>query len=282
LWTANPAKAPLICLNDGKGHFPACDALPTESATSIVAADLDGDGALDLFVPHRDGGQSIILWNDGKGHFPTSTKVGPAAAWIRMGAAGDFGGEGRLDLAFIDEQKQAAFVIYNRGRRQFGEPERLPGTPRPPYALAVTDLNHDGTHRRNRLTWQPVTTAIAADAIMLNPAETRQEMLGFGAAFTDAACYMLTGSHDVWPAVVDGRPDIVVGYVETPGTVYFNTGPHSFHEVPWNDGKGTVYGLAFADFNDRGRCSTLAPIRQLPGRRRPRMAFALRLTDRPR
>jgi glucosylceramidase len=41
------------------------------------------------------------------------------------------------------------------------------------------------------LTWQPVTTAIAADAIMLNPAETRQEILGFGAAFTDAACYML-------------------------------------------------------------------------------------------
>lgn len=41
------------------------------------------------------------------------------------------------------------------------------------------------------LMWQPVTTAIAADAIMLNPAETRQEMLGFGTAFTDAACYML-------------------------------------------------------------------------------------------
>lgn len=37
-----------------------------------------------------------------------------------MGAAGDFDGDGRLDLAFIDEQKQAAFVIYNRGRRQFG------------------------------------------------------------------------------------------------------------------------------------------------------------------
>ena len=100
--------------------------------------------ALDLFVPHRDGGQSIILWNDGKGHFPTSTKVGPATAWIRMGAASDFDGDGRLDLAFIDGQKQAAFVIYNRGKRQFGEPERLPGPPRPPYALALTDLNHDG------------------------------------------------------------------------------------------------------------------------------------------
>ena len=100
-----PGKGPQIptpsyvCLNDGKGHFPACQALPTESATSIVAADFDGDGALDLFVPHRDGGQSIVLWNDGKGHFPTSTKVGPACLdphgrrrrlrWGRAAGSGD-------------------------------------------------------------------------------------------------------------------------------------------------------------------------------------------------
>jgi len=193
-----PGKGPkiptpsFVCMNDGKGHFPACVALPTESATSIVAADLDGDGALDLFVPHRDGGQSVILWNDGKGHFPTCTKVGPALAWIRMGAAGDFDGDGQADLAYIDEEKQATYVIYNRGRRQFGEPEKLPGSPRPPYALAVTDLNRDG------------------------------------------------------------RPDIVVGNVEMPGSVYYYTGPHSFKEVRWNDGQGIVYGFAFADFNGDG------------------------------
>jgi len=182
-----------VCLNDGKGHFPACEALPTESATSIMAADFDGDGALDLFVPHRDGGQSIVLWNDGKGHFPTSTKVGTAAAWIRMAAAGDFDGDGRLDLAIIDEQKRATFLIFNRGQRRFGDLEQLPGRPRPPYALAVADLNRDG------------------------------------------------------------RPDIVAGYVEMPGSVYFNAGEgHTFQEVPWNDGKGTVYGLAFADFDGDG------------------------------
>jgi glucosylceramidase len=44
------------------------------------------------------------------------------------------------------------------------------------------------------LAWKPVT-AIAADAIMLDPATTQQEMLGFGAAFTDAACYMLNQLH---------------------------------------------------------------------------------------
>lgn len=182
-----------ICLNDGKGRFPACEALPTESATSIVAADLDGDGAVDLFVPHRDGGQSIVLWNDGKGHFPTSTKVGPAKAWIRMGASGDLDGDGRPDLAIIDERLKATFIMFNRGGRQFGKPVRLPGPERPPYCLAIADLNRDK------------------------------------------------------------RPDIIVGYVEQPGSVYFNTGQgRTFHEVPWNDGKGTVYGLAFADFDGDG------------------------------
>jgi hypothetical protein len=188
--TAAPS---FVCLNDRKGRFPTCQALPTESATSIVAADLDGDGAIDLFVPHRDGGQSIILWNDGKGHFPTSTTVGPSQAWIRIGAAADLDGDGRFDLAIIDEQKKGAYVMFNRGARKFSAPIQLPGPPRPPYALAVADLNRDG------------------------------------------------------------RPDIIVGWVEQPGSVYYNTGQgHSFHEVPWNDGKGVVYGMAFADFNGDG------------------------------
>jgi hypothetical protein len=199
LVAGNPGDGPkvptpsFVCLNDGKGHFPDCDALPTESATSIVAADFDGDGALDLFVPHRDGGQSAVLWNDGKGRFPTSTKVGAAKAWIRMGAAGDFDGDGRTDLAIIDERLRATFIIFNHGARQFGEPVRLPGPERPPYCLAVADLNRDK------------------------------------------------------------RPDIIVGYVELPGSVYFNTGQgRTFREVLWNDGKGTVYGLAFGDFNNDG------------------------------
>jgi hypothetical protein len=219
LVAGKPGEGPIVptpsfvCLNDGKGHFPGCEALPTESATSIVAADLDGDGALDLFVPHRDGGQSIILWSDGKGHFPTSTKVGPAAAWVRMGAAGDFDGDGRLDLAFIDEQKQATFVIYNRGRRQFGEPEKLPGPPRPPYALAVTDLNRDGRpdivvgnvkmpgsvyyntgpHGFHEVRWNDGKGTV------------------YGLAFTDF-------NGDGWPDIVSARSD-------APNAIWFSTEP---------------------------------------------------------
>ena len=41
------------------------------------------------------------------------------------------------------------------------------------------------------LSWRP-TTQVLEDAIMLNPGATRQEVLGFGAAFTDASCWVIS------------------------------------------------------------------------------------------
>jgi glucosylceramidase len=39
--------------------------------------------------------------------------------------------------------------------------------------------------------WKPLTE-VSAEAIVLNPAATRQEMLGFGGALTDSTCYVLS------------------------------------------------------------------------------------------
>lgn len=63
-------------------------------------------------------------------------------------------------------------------------------------AVASGPVQVWGTFRDRRhapgqpFAWKPAT-AIAADAIVLDPMATKQEMLGFGAAFTDASCYML-------------------------------------------------------------------------------------------
>jgi glucosylceramidase len=46
------------------------------------------------------------------------------------------------------------------------------------------------------IAWKPATE-IAADAISLDPGATKQEILGFGAALTDAACYVLSQMPDV-------------------------------------------------------------------------------------
>ena len=51
----------------------------------------------------------------------------------------------------------------------------------------------------------------------------------------------------------DGRPDIVVGWVEKPGSVYYNRGHgREYHEIAWTDGKGVVYAIACGDLDRDG------------------------------
>lgn len=223
LVNGKPGKGPevptpsYVCLNDGKGYFPHCEPLPTESATSVVAADFDGDGAIDLFVPHRDGGQSVVLWNDGKGHFPTSTEVGPARAWIRMGAVGDLDRDGRPDLAIIDERLRSSFVIFNRGGRQFGNPVRLPGPERPPYCIAIADLNRD-----NR-----------PDIIVGNVEQRGSVYFNTGQGRTFHEVPWNDGKGTVYGLAFadfdgDGWPDIVAARSDAPNAIWFSTeaAPH--------------------------------------------------------
>ena len=41
---------------------------------------------------------------------------------------------------------------------------------------------------------------------------------------------------------LDGRPEIIVGYVEAPGVVYFNEGTGmNYESEPFGDGKGSIF-----------------------------------------
>lgn len=76
-----PASPPpsFVCLDDGTMLFSTRTPLPTQSATIIAARGFDGNGTVDLFVPHRDGGPRLMLRNDGSGRFPgTAVPSGPA------------------------------------------------------------------------------------------------------------------------------------------------------------------------------------------------------------
>jgi len=144
--SSNPGnpKPSFVCLNDGKGAFPACRALPTQSATIIVAADLDKDGHIDLFVPHRDGGQNRILWNDGGGTFASAPVfVGPDKSNIRAAAAGDLDSDGALDLIVGDAQT-GLFLYKNIGGRRFAAPMQIGEPAGVPFSVALGDMNRDG------------------------------------------------------------------------------------------------------------------------------------------
>jgi reactive intermediate/imine deaminase len=144
--TGNRPGASYICFNRGQGRFDsACEKFATESATTITAADVTGDGLVDLIVPHRDGGQSHIYVNGGKGTFAGATRIpfGPANATIRMSAAADLNGDGRQDLVTIDEKSGVA-VYYGEAGNRLSAAVPIGLGDKTPYALATADLDGDG------------------------------------------------------------------------------------------------------------------------------------------
>jgi hypothetical protein len=141
---ANRPGPSFVCLNQGGGRFTSpCIAIPAESATSIVPADFDRDGFLDLAVPSRDGGQSRIYFNDGRAGFARTLPFGPPDAAARVGAAADFNGDGFVDLVVGDEQARSMVVYVNDGKGRLTPGFRASDSTKTPYAIAAGDLNND-------------------------------------------------------------------------------------------------------------------------------------------
>jgi hypothetical protein len=141
---ANRPGPSFACLNDGKGRFTsACIEIPAKSATSIVPADFDKDGFVDLAVPSRDGGQSQIYFNDGKAGFARTLPFGPSDAAARVGAAADFDGNGSIDLAVGDEAAASMVVYMNDGKGSLTPGFRVADPKKTPYAMSAGDLNND-------------------------------------------------------------------------------------------------------------------------------------------
>ena len=51
---------------------------------------------------------------------------------------------------------------------------------------------------------------------------------------------------------LNGRTDVIVGYVESRPIVYFNDGPGTFTAVPFGDAEGTAYGFSIGDLDEDG------------------------------
>ena len=143
---ANRPGPSFVCLNQGGGAFASpCISIPAESATTIVPADFDKDGHIDLAVPSRDGGQSRIYFNDGKAGFARTAPFGPADAAARVGAAADFNQDGSIDLVVGDEKTASMTVYLNDGQGRLTPGFRVADPKRTPYAMTAGDLDNDGS-----------------------------------------------------------------------------------------------------------------------------------------
>jgi len=113
---------------------------------SATLGDLNGDGHPDLATCSINGsagaGLVNVLLNDGHGAFGRATAyaAGPSTFY---GDLGDLDGDGRLDLATVNEGDNTVSVFLNLGSGVLGAPLTLPvGVG--PSAVEVTDLDRDG------------------------------------------------------------------------------------------------------------------------------------------
>jgi len=126
---------------------------------SVAVGDFNGDGILDLAVLNQCGsdptcssnGTITILLGNGDGTFSPPMCSGnpcpsPAAGYYPYAvAAGDFNGDGKLDLAVANQGNNNVTILLGNGDGTFTATSTSPATGSGPVSVAVGDINGDGT-----------------------------------------------------------------------------------------------------------------------------------------
>jgi hypothetical protein len=133
-----------ILLWNGDGTFQApLDLVVTsgELLTSVVAADFNADGKLDLAIMGNSNTVLVALGN-GNGTFqtPRSFTVGNDSEWA---AVGDFNQDGILDLAVANYVDSTVSVLLGNGDGTF-RPQSIYTTGTYPGSIVTGDFNGDG------------------------------------------------------------------------------------------------------------------------------------------
>jgi FG-GAP-like repeat len=140
-----------VLLGDGKGGFAAAPGSPIAAGPSpndIAVGDFNGDGWPDVALANHDTQQLTLLLGGEGGRFrpavpsriPVAVKPHPHGV-----AAGDFDGDGSLDLATDSWAENRLEILVNNGDGAFRAPGSYVAVGQHPYQrIRSADLNRDG------------------------------------------------------------------------------------------------------------------------------------------
>jgi hypothetical protein len=136
-----------IFLNNGDGTFAGEVSYALGcGGTSMVTADLDGDGSMDIAATDRFGNQISVLLNNGDGTFATSVIYGAGEQPMCIEAA-DLSGDGSADLVTANKNSHDVSVFVNNGDGTFADAVSYACNgvgANGPRHVGLIDLNGDG------------------------------------------------------------------------------------------------------------------------------------------
>jgi hypothetical protein len=217
------------------------------SPLSIVTADVNGDGNLDLLVASAGGNSVTLFLGNGDGTFATSkcstasglcpTGLGPAAITL-----GNFRGKlNEVDMVVVNSAANTVSVFLGNGVNF--QPPRVFSVGHSPNAAAIADLNGDGF----------------PDLVVSNGADnTLSILLGNGKGnLTLQSATPATGTTPVWVAIADFNgdkiPDLAVANsVGNSVSILLGVGNGTFQPAT-NIAAGTYpQSIGIGDFNNDG------------------------------
>ena len=209
---------------------------------SVAAADINGDGKLDVVMPLYLGGMASVLLGNGDGTFQPGLNF-PAGGHTKSAVVGDFNGDGNLDLALsIGLSPGGVSILLGNGDGTFQGPVVYP-TSAPTEQVAIGDLNGDGI--------SDIAATTSGDAVNV--------LLGNGDGTFQPHSEYQVGRGPFAVAIADlngdGNADIVTADTSKKVSVLLGNGDGTFqNRVNYDIGTQSFpFAIALVDFNGDGK-----------------------------
>ena len=243
--TNSPSNLLDILLNDGKSGFSVAHSYTLPGIVySFAAADLNGDGKLDLVILAAspiNGWSLDVLLGKGDGSFGSPSSYSPVQRGSVQEPPGlviaDFNGDGKPDVAVQTFDASDVIVFLNNGDGTFG-PSMAYYAGSGITSLAAGDFNNDGKV-------DLVATGAAGLSLLLG----KGDGTFLSPMFPNSSVTQILGVADL---NMDGNADLVVNSSQG-WQVLLGNGDDTFTVLPPASPDPLVYPVIFADLNGDGK-----------------------------